>query len=635
MFTRKITFPDHTADDFDPDQVFEASNDLKYTWNGYGWELVDGGIAGYDDTALWEDQRRQDNEYVKGQAEQDEALDQLHQEFIKGQAEQDEALEQFKEQVAEDQARQDEEIAELKAGCQPSVHKVVDTFPGKDEIHFNSGDLINLGMDFDGVYSEGDAFVIESTSCTIYQVIGEQEWNGEKYTSIKASVPEEIKALDEVTIDLCDKSDYVTRLEFDTDQKRQDDANKALDALIEAEILLLADSFAKGQAAQDDAFAKGQAAQDDAWAKGQADQDKALQDEIDARAERDLQHDAQIETIEYKLDALLGLQFRGVYEFKHENDCNASYEACIIDCFNNDPNDHICRSECGKAQVECEQDKVRPGFFEAVDPDDKFDHLEYIVISKSDKAGVEIDWPAVLDAGDYLEVDHVVQGGLDKRNYGLYRIIEEPETNLNSFGEEVYTMHLEFLQGDGVMNVREDYEIRGISRDEGVNPEELADFLTREDAMKTYLPLIGGTLSGTLNGQLIKSTRATGYAFEAKPDDATTTAWINTNGSASFTSFVKVDGNNLATEEYVDANMSAGAKGEKGNLGAGEAGPKGNRGSTGGSGAKGNRGSSGSNGSKGNRGNDMVMSTGTSTNPSLSRGKMYLNTTYNVLYIGT
>lgn len=631
MSTRKITFPDHTADDFDPDQVFEASNDLKYTWNGYGWELVDGGIAGYDDTALWEDQRRQDNEYVKGQAEQDEALDQLHQEFIKGQAEQDEALEQFKEQVAEDQARQDEEIAELKAGCQPSVHKVVDTFPGKDEIHFNSGDLINLGMDFDGVYSEGDAFVIESTSCTIYQVIGEQEWNGEKYTSIKASVPEEIKALDEVTIDLCDKSDYVTRLEFDTDQKRQDDANKALDALIEAEILLLADSFAKGQAAQDDAFAKGQAAQDDAFAKGQATQDKALQDEIDARAERDLQHDAQISTIEYKLDALLGLQFRGAYRFKHDVDCDAA----LLECYTNAAGDINAQQQCNKDMVACEQGKVTQGTFEAVDPDDRFDHLLSIVVHETDLSGIETEWGNVLDAGDYVEIDHQIGGVADKTNYGLYRITEEPEITQNAAGENVYSFQLEFLQGDGEMLVDEIYEIRGINKDEGVNPEELADFLTREDAMKTYLPLIGGTLSGTLNGQLIKSTRATGYAFEAKPDDATTTAWINTNGSASFTSFVKVDGNNLATEEYVDANMSAGAKGEKGNLGAGEAGPKGNRGATGGSGAKGNRGSNGSNGAKGARGNDMVMSTGTSTNPSLSRGKMYLNTTYNVLYIGT
>ena len=43
------------------------------------------------------------------------------------------------------------------------------------------------------------------------------------------------------------------------------------------------------------------------------------------------------------------------------------------------------------------------------------------------------------------------------------------------------------------------------------------------------------TTNGTIYGKLIKSTRNTGYAFEAKPDDIATTALIRANGSADFT----------------------------------------------------------------------------------------------------
>ena len=230
-------------------------------------------------------------------------------------------------------------------------------------------------------------------------------------------------------------------------------------------------------------------------AQEQAAQDQALQNEIDARVQRDTLHDAEINTLEYKLDALLGLTFRGTYEFKHEADCDADY----LTCMNAAGSDINAQQACTRDYTSCEQDKVRPGYFEAVDPDDQFDHLEQIVISKNDASGVEVDWAVVLNAGDYLEVDHVFAGSLDKTNYGLYRITEEPTENTNAYGEAVYTMKLQFLQGDGVMNEGEKYEIRGITSAEGVNPEELGDFLTKDQAAATYLPLSGGTLTGTLN----------------------------------------------------------------------------------------------------------------------------------------
>ena len=56
--------------------------------------------------------------------------------------------------------------------------------------------------------------------------------------------------------------------------------------------------------------------------------------------------------------------------------------------------------------------------------------------------------------------------------------------------------------------------------------------------------------------------------------------------------------------------------------------PKGTKGDAG------TNGKNGSNGSNGTNGKDMVMSTGTNTSPSLSRGKMYWNYNNKTLYIG-
>ena len=197
----------------------------------------------------------------------------------------------------------------------------------------------------------------------------------------------------------------------------------------------------------------------------------------------DAKQAAEISTIEYKLDALLGLTFQGTYEFKHDQTCEEEYQECMENA-GSASDEQMCMRNLGL----CEQNNVDPGYFEAIDPGGQFDNLQEIIISKSDKSNVEVDWASVLDAGDYLEVDHVFQGQLDKTNYGLYRITEEPETKTNSKGEVIYVMKLQFLQGDGLLNQNELYEIRGITAAEGVNPEELGDFLTKTDAAALYAP---------------------------------------------------------------------------------------------------------------------------------------------------
>lgn len=72
-----------------------------------------------------------------------------------------------------------------------------------------------------------------------------------------------------------------------------------------------------------------------------------------------------------------------------------------------------------------------------------------------------------------------------------------------------------------------------------------------------YLPLSGGELTNTLTGKLIKSVRSTGYAFEAKPDNGTTTAFIRTDGSAGFTGSVKVDDTELARVDHTHDGYAA------------------------------------------------------------------------------
>ncbi len=320
--------------------------------------------------------------------------------------------------------------------------------------------------------------------------------------------------------------------------------------------------------------------QDDEWAKDQKRQDDALDAEIKAREERDLLHDAEIDTIEYKLEALVGLTFRGTYEFKHDQTCEAEYQECMANC----TNDARCEQDCVRDYSVCEENSVDPGFFEAIDPGGQFDNLQEIIISKNDKSNLEIDWAGVLSKDDYLEVDHVFQGQLDKTNYGLYRIMEEPEEHTNSQGEVVYVMKLQFLQGDGVLNEKELYEIRGITAAEGVNPEELGDFLTKDEAIQLFA------------------------AKDHDHDDLTTT--VDVHSTVTLTA-----GNNARVINMGDTK-NANFKFEI---------PKG---------AKGADGKNGSNGSNGSNGKDMVMSTGTSTNPSLSKGQMYLNTSQKVLYIG-
>ena len=330
-----------------------------------------------------------------------------------------------------------------------------------------------------------------------------------------------------------------------------------IDALEAYDETQLREDFEEDQKRQDDELLVDQQRQDKEladykvlMAKEQADQNKAISDEQSARADADAAHDAQLSTIEYKLDALVGIQFKGLYTFKHDADCDAAYLACL-EAAGGDP---AAAADCGRQQLTCEAGKVSSGTFEAVDPDDRFDHLEAIVIHKNAKDGGELEWDSILKAGDYLEIDHKGSDGLDKQNYGLYRLTADPVEATNSSGEAVYDMQLEFLQGAGDLVESQDYEVRGITADTGINPEELGDFLQKEEAAATYLPLSGGMMTGNLlSNALFKTTRNTGYAFQVRPNDGDTKALIHTDGHGEFTNRVEVDGVSLSKEGHAHA----------------------------------------------------------------------------------
>lgn len=66
-----------------------------------------------------------------------------------------------------------------------------------------------------------------------------------------------------------------------------------------------------------------------------------------------------------------------------------------------------------------------------------------------------------------------------------------------------------------------------------------------------FLPTTGGNLTGNVvSNALYKTTRNEGYAFQVRPNNADTTAYIHTSGHAIFTDRVEVDGKKVSLEDH-------------------------------------------------------------------------------------
>ena len=84
---------------------------------------------------------------------------------------------------------------------------------------------------------------------------------------------------------------------------------------------------------------------------------------------------------------------------------------------------------------------------------------------------------------------------------------------------------VEYISGDNTFVVGQEEQVYIYPQNEsGVTK----DYVDAQDALR--LPLSGGELTGTLNGLLVKSHRSTGYAFEVKPDNLETVAYLACDG---------------------------------------------------------------------------------------------------------
>ena len=84
---------------------------------------------------------------------------------------------------------------------------------------------------------------------------------------------------------------------------------------------------------------------------------------------------------------------------------------------------------------------------------------------------------------------------------------------------------VEYISGDNDFAVDEEEQVYIYPQNESGASK---DYVDAQDAL--HLPLAGGTLSGTVNSKLVKCVRDSGFAFEVKPNDTETLAYLHTDG---------------------------------------------------------------------------------------------------------
>ena len=156
------------------------------------------------------------------------------------------------------------------------------------------------------------------------------------------------------------------------------------------------------------------------------------------------------------------------------------------------------------------------GAWRALGPkiEDEFDTLDGRYVKLTGTSRLTGSWrlKGENETGDGEQTFQSIGGGYQK----LYHIQTPEDSNTG------WVANVEYVQShvDEKIAAMPDVDLDGYATEDYV-----------DNKASEYLPLAGGSLGGTLTGQLFKSVRTTGYAFEVKPDD-TTKAFIRTDGTS-------------------------------------------------------------------------------------------------------
>ena len=283
------------------------------------------------------------------------------------------------------------------------------------------------------------------------------KWDGERWFIISTSESE----LEEF---------YVTKVDFNADQDRQDTA------------------LAEDQERQDTQFTEDQQRQDTEFAEGQERQD----DEIESIQAGQVVQDGQINALETQIQLLA--QTQAVGKWTYQRNISGSVRPPASRTFYG-------------------TDKDGPTTNVLTD----WANLQLLMVDKTDIDGT------VYTFSEFEEGDKVEILATDGSSACFGTVTNDP--NNESYGNMVVGVE----RSNGGPTEGKEY-LLSVYRPGSNGGEVDLDVLDERYVIKT-----GDTMTGTLTGNLIKSIRETGYAFEVKPGNTDTKSFIRHDGTSQFT----------------------------------------------------------------------------------------------------
>jgi hypothetical protein len=193
---------------------------------------------------------------------------------------------------------------------------------------------------------------------------------------------------------------------------------------------------------------------------------------LDAAASKNNQQDASILELDSRIDAIgsaVGvLQFKGRFKYAIERTaeaCDAAYGRCLIEAENaSDPTG--ARIECNRLYSECSSLVGLPydeGTFTSKGTTNVIKDVDEFVLSGLDMDGQVLDWINLVEPDDYLEFVE-----LNNEDAALYQCIEEPKVSSTERSIRVKFLK-DTAKGDGEFNLQEEYEVRVIKANKGID----------------------------------------------------------------------------------------------------------------------------------------------------------------------